>query len=177
MNKLAILKDHAKAMFLTGTIIVVAVLALLWWKGDVFTSKDREVALKPQPSAWTLYGSDTDGAHYYKAAENPNPSPGIVRVWTQVVYSTEGKKRYVDKRGTYKFATAGYEEFSHRNVLYEVNCFSKKKEICIKEVYELTKDGKSLDYAKAGTYKDWSDIPPDSVYEKLYSLVCPEKRE
>ena len=31
-----------------------------------------------------------------------------------------------------------------------------KKEICIQEVYELTRDGKSLDYAKAGTYKDWS---------------------
>jgi hypothetical protein len=171
------MKDHAKAMLLTGAVIVAGVLFFLWWKGDILPGKGEAVAMKSQPKTWTRYGADAEGEHYYRAADNSSPSPGIVRVWTQVVYSEEGKKHYVDKRGRYKFSVAGYEEFSHRNVLYEINCFSKKKEICIQEVYELTKDGKSLDYAKAGTYKDWSDIPADSVYETLYKTVCPEKRE
>jgi hypothetical protein len=177
MEKRSAMKDHARAMLLTGLVMIAGVLAFMWWKGDILQGKDTVAITKSPPKEWTFYGSDRDGAHYYKAADNSAPSPGIVRVWTQVVYNEEGKKRYVDKRGTYKFSTAGYEQFSHRNVLYEINCFSKKKEICIQEVYELTKDGKSLDYAKAGTYKDWSDIPADSVYETLYKAACPEKRE
>jgi hypothetical protein len=177
MERREIMKDHGKAMLLSAVAIVVCVIVFMWWKGDIISGKGEAVTMKSQPKQWTLYGSDTDGAHYYRASDNPEPSPGIVRVWTQVVYNEEGRKRYADKRGTYKFATAGYEDFSHRNVLYEINCFSKKKEICIQEVYELTKDGKSLDYARAGTYKDWSDIPEGSVYETLYKTVCPEKRD
>jgi hypothetical protein len=177
MDRREMMKDHAKAMMVSAAVIILGVFVFLWWKGDIMPGKDAAATPKIPPAEWTFYGSDTDGAHYYKAAAESNPSPGIVRVWTQVVYNQEGKQRYIDKRGTYKFSTAGYEDFSHRNVLYEINCFSKKKEVCIQEVRELTKDGKSLDYAKAGTYKDWSDIPPGSVYETLYRKACPEKRE
>lgn len=171
------MKDHLKAMLVSAVIVVVGLLALMWWKGADTVGKHAGVEGRRLSPNWTFYGSDGDGKHYYKSADNPDPSPGIVKVWTQVIYSEEGRRRYVEKRKLYKFDAAGYEGFSHRNVLYEINCFSKKKEICIQEVYELSKNGKTLDYAKAGTYKDWSDIPPGSVYDILYKTVCPEKRE
>ncbi|MBP1734327.1 MAG: hypothetical protein H6Q53_614, partial [Deltaproteobacteria bacterium] len=62
-----------------------------------------------------------------------------------------------------------------RTVLYGLNCVSKTKEICVLEIFELAEDGKTLDYAKAGSYKQWSDIPPGSVYDELQRIICPEK--
>jgi hypothetical protein len=175
MEKGELLKSHAKAILVTGLLVICGLYGLTLIKGP--SAGDSATAPVKATSGWTLYGSDSDGRHYYSLGAGSQPSPGIVSTWTQVVYNEEGKKRYIEKRQQHGFKTEGYDKFSHRNVLYEVNCFSEKKEICIMEVSELTGDGKTLDYAKAGTYKDWTEIPKDSVLAVLYKKVCPEKRE
>jgi hypothetical protein len=166
---------HVKAILLTGILMILAVYGLMWLQGQTA----QQAAVQPvslKNTEWTFYGSDQDGDHYHKIDTSKTSSPGIVRIWSQIIFNEEGKKRYIETRKKVGLSIAGYENLSHRNVLYELNCFSGKKELCIQEVLELTTDGKTLDYGKAGTYKDWSEIPGGSIYEQLHKTVCPEKR-
>jgi hypothetical protein len=125
---------------------------------------------------WTRYGSDKEGRHYYKKVDDAKSSPGIERVWTRVDFNEEGKDRYLAKRQSVGMATQSYEGFTRRYVFYELNCFSEKREYSTQEVFDLTGDGKTLDYAKAGSYKDWQDVPPDSTLDELCRIVCPPKK-
>jgi len=168
-------RHHGRAMLLSGLILIIAVFAIMWIKGQAEKNPFPK-AVAVQKTDWEKFASDEDGDHYYKM-DAIEPSPGIARVWSQVVFNQEGKQHYIQKRQKVGFSIAGYDKLSLRSVLYEINCFSKKKEICIQEVFELTRDGKTLDYAKAGTYKDWTNIPPGSIYDKLYVVACPAKRE
>jgi hypothetical protein len=124
---------------------------------------------------WIPYGKDEEGQHFYRL-DARKTSPGIVRVWTQVIFSPEGRAKYIEKRQKYKFPIAGYEKLSRRTVLYELNCFSKKRENSVQEVFEVATDEKTLDYARAGTYKDWQEIPRGCMLDKLADIVCPGKR-
>jgi len=124
---------------------------------------------------WTYLGNDGDGTHYYWFESTP--SPGVVRVWGHLVYSQAGRQKYIAKRQAHGMSTESFDRVNHRNVLYEVNCFSSRYEYAVLEVSELTKDGKRLDYAKTGTYKDWSMVPEGSMLEKLGQAACPPKRQ
>jgi hypothetical protein len=169
-------RHHLRAIAGTGLLVIIAGLGIVW-VSDQAPKKAATPAETVQSSEWKEYGSDEDGNHYYRVDATPQPSPGIIRVWSQLLFNEEGRARYIQKRQKVGFAIEGYDQLSHRNVLYEINCFSEKREICIQEVLELTKEGKTLDYAKAGTYKDWSDIPPGSIYEKLCAAVCPARNQ
>ncbi len=126
-------------------------------------------------SEWTYVGSDADGSHYYWIESQP--SPGVVRVWEHLVYSAGGRDLYRAKRLKFGMSVEGFDKVNHRNVLYEMNCFSEHGEYAVLEVLELTKDGKRLDYAKAGSYKDWQSVPEGSMLDKLSQAACPPKRK
>ncbi len=130
----------------------------------------------PRVADWKQYGKDSEGDHFYKPDPSRPTSMGIVVVWDQLVFTPEGKEQYIRKREKAGFKTEGYDRLSHRNVLYELNCFSKKREYSAQEVFELTKEGKQLDYARAGTYKDWQEVPAGSLIDQLCAIVCPERR-
>jgi hypothetical protein len=132
-----------------------------------------------RPANWTYYASDKEGRHYYSKVDDANPSQssGVVRVWARLDFSEEGKKLYLAKRNSVAMPLKGYDQLARRNVLYELNCFSTRREFSTQEVFDLTPDGKTLDYAKAGSYKDWQDVPPDSVLDELCKIVCPPKRD
>jgi hypothetical protein len=127
-------------------------------------------------AGWVPYGKDEEGQHFYQLDTRKKASPGIVRVWTQVIFSPEGRAKYIEKRQKYKFPITGYEKLSHRTVLYELNCFSEKRENSVQEVFEVTTDKATLDYARAGTYKDWQEIPAGCMLDRLADIVCPERR-
>ena len=124
---------------------------------------------------WTYLGNDGDGTYYYWVESQP--SPGVVRVWGHLVYSKGGREAYMAKRKGSGMSVDGFDNLNHRNVLYEMNCFSERGEYAILEVIESTKDGKKLDYAKSGTYKDWSLVPDGSMLDKLSQAACPPKRK
>ncbi len=128
-----------------------------------------------RPANWTHFATDKEGRHYYSKVEDAAVSPGIVRVWTRLDFSDEGKNLYIAKRNSISLSNEGYDRLIRRNVLYEINCFSKRRELAIQEVFDLTADGTTLDYAKAGSYKDWQDVPPDSTLDELCKIVCPAK--
>jgi hypothetical protein len=125
---------------------------------------------------WTFYGTDKEGKHLYQKVEQGNQSPGIVKVWDELIYSPEGRAGYIEKRKLHKHPVVGFENVTYRMVLYELNCFSKRKEYVVLEVFEMDGDGRTLDYARAGSYKDWQDTPDGSVIDLLHHAVCPARR-
>jgi hypothetical protein len=158
-----------------GGIVVAGVIALVM---VYFSSRPQRIPVVEAsrfPTDWTYLGKDEEGDHYYHP-DSEKGSPGVERVWTKVVFTPEGRDHYTRKRRAVEFKTEGYDGLSHRNVLWELNCFSQKREYSTQEVFELTKDGNILDYARAGTYKDWQAVPAGSVMEKLCTIVCPEQR-
>ena len=166
-----------RAILGTGLLVIVAALAIMWLMGEA--KKDVSIPLEVVKSSsnWEEYGLDDDGVHSFRMDDGEAASPGLVRVWNQLVFNESGKERYIDLRKKAGLPLGGYDQLAQRNVLYEINCFSARREIRIVEVIESAADGNALDYAKAGSYKDWTDIPPGSIFETLYSRACPEKRQ
>lgn len=146
-----------------STVVLLLAAALLW-QPPVFAS-----------GKWTFYGTDKEGKHLHQKVDQGSQSPGIVKVWDELVYSPEGRAAYVEKRKRHKHPVSGFEKVAYRLVLYELNCFSEREEYVILEVFEMDPAGKALDYAKAGSYKDWQDIPEGSIVALLHKSVCPEK--
>jgi len=129
-----------------------------------------------QAAQWKEYASDSEGKHYYDKATLTQPSPGVMSVMTSVLYGEEGKKLYLVRRQKSGMTNTGFDRLYYRLVRYEMNCFSAAKEATVLEVWELSRDGGTLDYAKAGNPAQWTAIPEESHLEKLYKTICPTKR-
>jgi hypothetical protein len=171
-------RHHMKAMIVTGLMLIVCVSFIMWLKGQADQQPVPAAAINDVKSTeWRKFGTDQDGDHFYRFDESGKAFPDVPSVKTRLVYSEEGKKGYIAKRQQAQLPTQGFEKLASRTVLYGVNCVSKRKEICVLEIFELTEEGKTLDYAKAGSYKDWNDIPQGTVYDELQKIVCPEKKE
>jgi hypothetical protein len=169
-------RHHMRAILGTGLLVIIASLVIMWLMGEA--NKDVPIPQEVvRSTGWEKYGSDEDGDHSFRMDEPGPPSPGIVRVWNRLVFSERGKEKYIALRRNAGLPIAGYDQLVQRNVLYEINCYSAKKEIRIVEVVELAADDKTLDYAKAGSYKDWTDVQPGTIFEQLCSRVCPERRQ
>jgi hypothetical protein len=172
-------RHHLKAMIFSAVFLVVCISFIMWLK--------EQAAQQPVPTDraihdvkitdWKKYGTDDYGDHFYRFDESGKAFPNIFSIKTRLVYSEEGKKRYIEERHQARLILKDFDKLSSRTVLYGLNCVSKTKELCILEVFELTGDGATLDYAKAGSYKDWKAIPEGSIQEALYRVACPEKKE
>jgi hypothetical protein len=172
-------RHHLKAMLFTGVFLVVCIFFIMWLK--------EQAAQQPVPAEraisdakttdWKKYGTNEDGEHFYRFDESGKAFPDMFSVKTRLVYSEEGKKRYIEQRRQARLPLKDFDRLSSRTVLYGLNCVSKTKEVCILEVFELTAEGATLDYAKAGSYKDWKPIGDGTIEDALYKLMCPEKKE
>jgi hypothetical protein len=65
------------------------------------------------------------------------------------------------------------ETLAHRFTLYDVKCGKKPRQYAILKVFEVSEDGRTLDYGKTGSQKDWEDIPPETIVDRLAKIVCP----
>ena len=163
-------------MALVSFLVAFTAVRMLTRQAEGPAGKDKVLpSYAGRPGNWTYYGADKEGKHYYSKIEETTASPGIVRVWTRVDFSEEGKNLYLAKRNSVAMSLDGYGQLARRNILYELNCFSNRPEFSTQEVFDLTAEGKTLDYAKAGSYKDWQDVPPDSTLDKLCRIVCPPR--
>jgi len=157
-------------------VVTFTVVRMLTKQAEGPSGKGKALpAYTGRPADWTYYGTDKEGQHYYSKIEGAAASPGVVRVWTRLDFSEEGKNLYLAKRNSIAMSLEGYGQLTRRNVLYELNCFSARREFSTQEVFDLTAEEKTLDYAKAGSYKDWQDVPPDSMLDELCKIVCPPK--
>jgi hypothetical protein len=170
-------RHHLKAMIFTGVVLVVSIGFIIWLKEQAARQPvptDRAI-YDAKTTDWKKYGTDQYGDHFFRFDESGRAFPDIFSIKTRLVYSEEGKKQYIEERRKARLNLKGFDELSSRTVLYGLNCFSKTKELCILEVFELTKEGITLDYAKSGSYKDWKQIGDSSIQDALYKVACPEK--
>jgi hypothetical protein len=167
---------------LTTVIIISLIIGVLTFFAVRYFQKRSDPAVRgplpvysEQGVTWRELGPDKDGAHYYSRTEDAKAGPGIVRAWTKLVFNDEGRAVYIAKRRSIAMPADGYEQLEQRYVLYELNCFSKVPEYSTQEVFDVTRDGKTLDHAKAGSYKDWQEVPEGSFLDRLCKAVCPPK--
>jgi hypothetical protein len=172
-------RHHLKAMIFAGVVLIVSIWFIMWLKDQAAKQPvpaDRAI-YDVKTTDWKKYGADQDGDHFYRFDESGKAFPDVLSVKTRLIYSKEGKKAYIEKRRAARLSDQGFDELTSRTVLYGLNCISKTREICVLEVFELTREGKTLDYAKTGSYKNWNPIPQGTVYDDLQRIICPEKSQ
>jgi len=119
------------------------------------------------------YASDREGIYYYSANHTAKKtSPENVTMWSKMVYSRDGRDAYINKRKLNGLFTEGLEQLNQRNILYEFKCNKDKVEYAVIEIFEVGKDGKTLDYGNNGKDRDWGYIPTGSPLEQLALIVC-----
>jgi len=171
-------RHHMKAMIISGLVLIVAIFFIMWIKSQADLQPVPAGAVNDVKSTeWKKFGTDIEGDHFYRFDASSKGFPDVLSVKTRVVYSEEGRNLYIEKRRRAKMSVDGLDKLHSRTVLYGLNCVSDKKEICTLEIFELTEDGKTLDYAKSGSYRNWSIIPQGTVYDELHRIICPEKKE
>ncbi len=121
------------------------------------------------------YASDGEGDYYY--AENrtaKKTSPENKMIWGRLVYSEKGRNSYIAIRKQSGLFTEGLENLHQRNILYEFRCEKDKTAYAVVEIFEIGKNGKTLDYGNTGKDREWGHASPGSPLEKLAGLVCPQ---
>ncbi len=129
----------------------------------------------PEISEVRQYASDSEGDYYY--AENrtaKKTSPENKMIWGRLVYSEKGRNSYIAIRKQSGLFTEGLENLHQRNILYEFRCEKDKTGYAVVEIFEIGKDGKTLDYGNTGKDREWGSASPGSPLEKLAGLACPQ---
>jgi hypothetical protein len=172
-------RHHIKAIIFTSLFLVVCIWFIMWLKEQ--SAKQpipvSTAANGPKSTEWMRLGSDHYGDYSYRFDESGKPFPDVFSVKTRLVYSEEGKNRYFAERQQARLPIQGFEKLDTRTVLYGLNCLANTPELCILEIFEITKDGTVLDYAKAGSYKDWKQIAEGSIEDKLFRVACQGKKK
>ncbi|NWG02081.1 MAG: hypothetical protein HXY44_04380 [Syntrophaceae bacterium] len=116
---------------------------------------------------WKHLGYSTNRVVYYDLASVNYASKDIIKVWVKTEYidKTEGIED-LKKAGLYK---PEHENYGHELYLYELNC--SKIVFAIRTDYTYRVDGTLID-----TYdfpRILKAIPPNSVVEMLFKVLCP----
>lgn len=120
-----------------------------------------------------FYASDNEGNHSYEIEQQKENPRGNIHVWSRLVYTPEGKKDYIQKRMHRNMFVEGFDTLARRDILYELKCTRDPMEYAIIEVFEVDSQGKTLDYGKTGSSKDWEAIPEGTNIDRLARAVCP----
>jgi hypothetical protein len=113
---------------------------------------------------WKPLRQSKDGdSYYYDASSIVRPSKNIVRGLLKRVHSEKNINREVEKLGS------TYKDLSHRIILWEMNCIEKKAAFV--EITTYSKKGTVLSSVKPDKVI-WAAIPPGSISEDLYKLLC-----
>jgi hypothetical protein len=162
-----------------GVIIGVCVIAIAYF--IIFTqhrraleaSREGTLPRTKELASLQTYSTDSEGAHSYALEQQREASRGSVRAWSRLIYSQSGKNAYILKRKQINMFVEGFDSLAWRDILYELKCSKDPMEYAIIEVFEVDGQGKTLDYGKTGSSKDWEAIPRGTTIEKLAQTVCP----
>src|SRR5690606_15308576 len=117
--------------------------------------------------------NNNEGTHSYVLDQHSDVSRGNIRAWSRLTYTQSGKNEYILKRKQVNIFVEGFDGLAWRDILYEFKCDKDPMEYAIIEVFEVDGHGKTLDYAKAGSSKDWEAVPQGTNIDKLARAVCP----
>lgn len=158
-----------------GVCVVVIAYFIIYAQHRRVLEASREGTLPKTKELVSLqsYTNDNEGAHSYVLDRQSEVSRGNIRIWSRLMYTQSGKNEYIMKRKQRNIFVEGFDSLTQRDILYEFKCGKDPMEYAIIEVFEVDKQGKTLDYGKTGSSKDWEAIPPGTTIEKLAQTVCP----
>lgn len=168
-----------KKVLTMGAIIGLSVIAIAYFaiymqhRRAIEASRQGTLPRAAELAAVRFYANDSEGDHSYSLEQPKAGSSENLRAWSKLVYTQDGKKSYIQRRRERNIFVEGFDRLVHRNVLYEFKCQTDPREYAIIEVFEVDDQGKTLDYAKTGSSKDWGPIPEGTTIEKLAQTVCP----
>ena len=170
-----------KNVLTMGVITGIAVIVIAYLA--IYTQQQRLIKASRSgtlPAAKTLtslqhYVTDHEGTHHYVIKEDSADSHESVRVWSRLLYSEGGKNAYLLKRKQRAIFVEGFDKLTYRDVLYDLKCNKDPAEYAIIEVFEVNREGRTIDYGRTGSSVDWEAIPEGTIIEKLAKAVCPSK--
>jgi hypothetical protein len=112
---------------------------------------------------WEKHGESDKTFFYYDTENITRPSKDVVRVWGKLIFKVKGKTEMAEELGK------KYETLSHSINLIELHCAEKKIRRLSFAYYST--DGKVLESGQSPE-ENWRFIPPDSVGESLYNILC-----
>ena len=118
---------------------------------------------------WKSIGSDDDFSYFYDSASITYPSKNIGRLWTKIIYKEKGRIKAMEQFRENKDLLSIIKNVDHTLTLFEINCVDKKFRT-LKGIF-YSKDGNILKLVDA-TPGIWKIIPPDTMYEAFYDVVC-----
>jgi hypothetical protein len=125
-------------------------------------------------SDWVYYGSGSSGDQYFYDRTSIRQVPeGVIRVWTKVVYSDEGRQRKINDYKKDGYAITGFELLSETQNLWFINCIEEKSTVT--EGRHHASNGRVVDMYKADK-RIWGPAAPGSPVESLIKMVCEETR-
>lgn len=160
---------------ITGiSVIVIAYFAIYMQQRKAFTaSREGTFPKAKELASVQYYTTDNEGAHYYAPEQDTDVSRENIQAWSRLIYTTDGKNSYILKRRQKNMFVVGFDRLIQRDILYELKCSKEPAEYAIIEVFEVDDTGKTLDYGKTGSSKDWEAIPQGTTIDKLAQVVCP----
>ncbi len=121
-------------------------------------------------SDWVEYVKATDRFNVlYNKERVLYGAEGTVQVWSKIVYSEEGRDKYIQSRKMKGLSTEGWDKLSFLQSLVEIDC-NKQMYRTLSEVF-YSNDNSVLDSSSFAERK-WDYIPPGSILDTLRKKVC-----
>jgi hypothetical protein len=119
-------------------------------------------------SEWVSYGVDEMGDMQFDRDSVSWSSKETVTVWTRLVHSDEGKKRYISSLQADRLSRYKYDELRNTDTLVEIDCRIKKARLLLTEDY----DTRGAPLHSGDLPSQWYSIVPGSVADGLRGIVC-----
>ena len=118
---------------------------------------------------WVLYDTSAVGNESYDKSSIKRINNNIISVWTKTIYNDVGKlKNYSDLKNIDKAPDNPYI-LSHDLVLLEIDCLNRKIKVSSRRICD--KRG-GIIASEMQSHDVWSNIVPNSNYEKLKKQLC-----
>ena len=118
---------------------------------------------------WKSLGGDDDFSYFYDSATISYPSKTIGKVWTKTKYKEKGRAKAMERFREDKELLSIIKNVDYTVSLLEINCPGKQFRT-LKGI-SYSKHGKVLKTAESIS-RPWKPIPPDTMFEVYYELVC-----
>ncbi|MBP1738209.1 MAG: putative rane protein [Deltaproteobacteria bacterium] len=119
-------------------------------------------------SEWVSYGADEAGEMQFDRDSVSWSSRESVTVWTRLVHSDEGKKRYTSSLQPDRLSKHKYDQLRNTDTLVEIDCRIKKAKLLLTEDY----DTRGAPLHSGNLPSQWFSIVPGSVADELRGIVC-----
>ncbi len=110
---------------------------------------------------WKYYGTNEEGSYFYETETMARPSPNVVRVCIQSIYTERGVSHWVREGGK------ACQNLAFSLILSEYNC--AERSVRHLRIRFYSKDRKVIYPIKND---EWQLFAPDSMFGSLFEEIC-----